>query len=75
MAMFADYVLNKETGRYEMQFVNQQYDLLMYIYFDEQTKTYKLNVSDEEADKISRSWWGRGFDLQYWLKEGEHRLR
>jgi len=75
MAMFTDIQFDKASNRHELHFVNQQYDLLMCIFYDEQTKTYKLNVTDEEARQTSQYWWGHDFEVAYWIKEAEKRLK
>jgi hypothetical protein len=69
MAFFSDIVFNPKTGRHELDFVNQQYDYLMGIIYDESTELYKLNTSEEEAQRIAKLWWGRDFDTAFWLKE------
>lgn len=74
MAFFYNIVYNAETKRHDLEFVNQQYDFLMYIYYNEETRSYQLNVPLEEAQKISQYWGGRDFDLEYWLKLAEEKL-
>jgi hypothetical protein len=75
MAMMTDLVRNPATGRHELHFVNQQYDLLMYIKLDEATGKYVLSCSPEEAMEISKSWTQREFDLGYYMKETEQRCK
>jgi hypothetical protein len=67
MAFFSDIVFDKDTRRHRLEFVNQQFDYLMGIEFDDVLGQYKLTVPLEEARKISKSWAGRDFDLAYWL--------
>jgi hypothetical protein len=74
MAFFYDIVLNKETNRHEMDFVNQQHDYLMGIRFVEATNQYELNVSLATANKISQSCAGRDFDLEEWIKLAKKEL-
>ena len=69
VAFFSDIVFYPKTGRHELHFVNQQYDYLMGIEYDEDTGQYKLNVSEEEAQRIAKEWWGREFDTAFWLNE------
>lgn len=67
MAFFSDIVFNKETGRHEMDFVNQQHDYLMSIRYVEASGTYQLNVNAAKANEISQYWGGSDFDMEYWL--------
>lgn len=74
MPMFTDTVLNSKTGRHELHFVNQQYDLLMLIYFDEKEKAYKWSCSEEEAQQNVKSL-GKELDCEQVLKEAEQDLK
>jgi hypothetical protein len=67
MAFFYDIVFNKQTGRHELEFVNQQFDYLMGIRFYDETGEYRLSVSEEEANRISLFWGKRKFDTDYWI--------
>jgi hypothetical protein len=67
MAFFCDTVYNKATKRHQLEFVNQQYDCLMSIQYDEETASYKLDVEESEAQRISQYWGGRDFGLTHWL--------
>jgi hypothetical protein len=74
MAMFTDIQFDKATGRHEMHFVNQQYDFLMCICWDEAKKGYAFNVSDEEALKIAGSSWGGKFSVSEQLEKARKEL-
>lgn len=74
MAFFYDIVYDKHTRRHRLEFVNQQFDYLMGITFDETTASYKLSVSLEEAKQISKFWGNRDFDLDYWLDVAQREL-
>lgn len=74
MALFYDIVYDKETRRHRLEFVNQQFDYLMGISYNEATGSYKLDVSLEEAKRISKSWGNRDFDLDYWLDVAQREL-
>ncbi|MBN8576268.1 MAG: hypothetical protein KF775_05770 [Cyclobacteriaceae bacterium] len=74
MALFYDIVFNKDSRRHEIEFVNQQFDYLMGIYYDVAAGTYRLSLPLEEARAISKSWGGRDFDLDYWLKLAQQEL-
>jgi hypothetical protein len=67
MAFFYNIVYDKATERHKLEFVNQQYDYLMSIHFDEATGSYKWDVSEEEAQRICKYWAGYDFDLAHWL--------
>lgn len=73
MPMFTDIVLNEKTGRHELHYVNQQYDFLMAIYYDEVAKVYTFTHSKEEANRIANQW-TNDFNYDYWLTEAEQRL-
>ena len=75
MPMFTNIEPDKEGKRHIFWFVNQQYDYLMCIYYDQVTQTYRLNCSDEEAMRIGKQTSGHDFDVKYWLKEAEQALR
>ncbi len=62
MALFTDIILNKDTGRHELLFVNQQYDFLMWICYNEATQQYELGCPEAEAREIFKFWGGREFD-------------
>lgn len=68
MAFLYDVVYDKYTRRHRLEFINQQFDYLMSIEFDDESGNYKLSVDEAEADKISRLWAKRKFDMDYWLK-------
>lgn len=70
MPIFTDLVLNPQTGKYEFQYVNQQYDFLMCVSLNEKTGEYEFNCSEEEAKQIAASY-HREFDLKEWLQEGK----
>lgn len=74
MPMFTHVEWNAKSGRHEFHFVNQQFDLLMAIYYDKATKTYKLSTSEEEAQQIAKEW-GKDFDAKYWMAEAEQQLK
>jgi hypothetical protein len=67
MALMSDIVYNKETKRHELDFVNQQFDYLMSIKYDDQLGRYKFNCSEETVKRIGKDWGGREFDMEYWL--------
>lgn len=67
--MFNDY-----AGQYEFMFVNQQYDFLMYIYYDKESGAYRFNCTHEEARQIARGSGRDDFDPDYWLKEAAEEL-
>jgi hypothetical protein len=68
MALMSDIVYNRETKRHELDFVNQQFDYLMSIKYDDQLGGYKFNCSEETVKRIGKDWGGRDFDIEYWLK-------
>lgn len=74
MAFLYNIVYDRYTGRHCIEFVNQQFDYLMGIAFDDSAGDYTLNVSLEEAQKICREWGKRDFDLAYWLKIARQEL-
>jgi len=68
MAFLYDVIHDKYTRRHRLEFINQQFEYLMGIGFDDGLGRYKLSVDEAEADKISNVWAGRKFDKEYWLK-------
>jgi hypothetical protein len=68
MAFLYDVVYDKDTRRHRLEFINQQFDYLMGIEFDDELGRYKLSVDEAEADKISSLWAGRKFDTEYWMR-------
>jgi hypothetical protein len=56
LAFLYDIVFDKIAGRHRLEFVNQQYDYLMGIVYNETTGRYELGVSEYEARRISREW-------------------
>ncbi len=68
MALMSDIVYNKETKRHMLEFINQQFDYLMSIQYDNQMGCYKFDVDEAEAKRIGKNWGGREFDIEYWLK-------
>jgi len=56
MPLFTDILFNEASGRHELHFVNQQYDFLMCICWNEEAKDYAFNVSEEEALRIALDW-------------------
>jgi hypothetical protein len=74
MAFFHDIVVREGTQRHELIFVNQQYDYLMGIYFDEVAGKYVLSCSPEVAQNISKEWGGGDFDVDDWMKFAEEKL-
>ncbi|GAB4213385.1 MAG: hypothetical protein OHK0013_37200 [Sandaracinaceae bacterium] len=49
MAVFAHIVWNERTGRHELDVVNQQFDRLFGVRWDEGAGDYTLDVGEEEA--------------------------
>lgn len=74
MAFFHDILIREGTDRHELIFVNQQYDYLMGIYFDDALGNYVLSCSPQEAQKISKAWGGGDFNLDEWMKFAEEKL-
>ncbi len=68
MPMYTDKVFNKDKGKDEVHFVNQQYDFLMSVIYDEQIKGYRLNCTEAEAIQIGKDEMGGSFDLKKEIK-------
>jgi hypothetical protein len=67
--MYTDKVFNKDKGKDEVHFVNQQYDFLMSVVYDINIKGYRLNCSEAEANEIGKAEMGTNFDLKKEIKE------
>lgn len=74
MAFLYDIVYDKYTRRHRLEFINQQFDYLMGIEYDDELGCYKLSVDETEANKISNFWAKRKFDTEYWLKLAADKL-
>lgn len=74
MAFMYDIVFDQTTGRHRLEFINQQFDYLMGIVFNEATGCYELSVSEEEAKKISRQWGRSSFNVQEWIEYATREL-
>jgi hypothetical protein len=77
MAFMTDVVFDEKSGRHEMLFVNQQYDYLMYIAWDEERQDYLFNgghLSDAEAIDIARRSGRDNFDPAAALAEARVEL-
>lgn len=75
MALFTDTVFNERTQRHELHFVNQQYDMIMAIYFDEKTNKYIFSTDHSNAIAIVADSWNRKFDPEQYLREAEKELK
>lgn len=67
MPIFNDIKFDPESGRHEFYFVNQQYDYLMIIAYDDVQKIYRAHLPPGGTTRSL----GENFDLDYWLKEAE----
>lgn len=74
MAFMYDIVFDQTTGRHRLEFINQQFDYLMGIVFNEATGCYELSVSEEEAKRISRQWGRSSFDAREWIEHATQEL-
>ena len=74
MAFFYDIIYDTNTRRHKLEFVNQQYDGLMGIRFDDKTGTYQLDVPLEFAQKVCKESDGGVFDLNEWLTLAKEKL-
>jgi len=77
VAFMTDTVFDEKTARYELHFVNQQYDLLMYIAWNEARQEYLFNdgkLTDAEAIAIARAWGPDNFDPAAALAEAREKL-
>lgn len=66
--MYTDKVFNKDKGKDEVHFVNQQYDFLMSVIYDQSIKGYYLNCTEAEANEIGKAEMGESFDLKKEIK-------
>lgn len=66
--MYTDKVFNKDKGKDEVHFVNQQYDFLMSVVYDTNIKGYRLNCTEAEANEIGKAEMGGNFDLKKEIK-------
>jgi DUF1680 family protein len=72
MAFMTAVVFDEKTGRHELHFVNQQYDFLMYIAWDESKRDYALEdgrLTEAQASEIARGSGCDHFDLATFLTE------
>ena len=67
MAFLYDIVYDKYTKRHRLEFINQQFDYLMGIEYDDVLGCYKLSVDEAEANKICYLWTKSKFDTEYWM--------
>lgn len=77
MAFMTHIVFDEKTGRHELHFVNQQYDLLMYIAWSEERQDYVLDdgrTSEAEAIEIARGSGRDNFELSTYLAEARVEL-
>ena len=62
-------VFNKDVGKNEVHFVNQQYDFLMSVVYDTKINGYRLNCTEAEANEIGKAEMDGNFNLKESLKE------
>lgn len=77
MAFMTDIVFDEKTGRYELHFVNQQYDLLMYIAWSEERQDYVLDdgrTDEATAMQIAERSHSPPFSLSHFLDEARREL-
>lgn len=74
MAFFSDTPVNPNTGRHELHFVNQQYDYLFGIRWDEARQDYAADVGAAEARAIAGQWGDASFDLDEQLARARREL-
>jgi hypothetical protein len=74
MALFTDIQFDQASGRHELHYVNQQYDPLMCICWDESKKDYAFNVPDAVALEIAGSSWGGKFSVSEQLQRARKEL-
>jgi hypothetical protein len=67
MALMYDVVYDKNRKRHMLEFINQQFDFLMSIEYDDELGRYKFVIDEAEAKRIGKNWGGREFDIEYWL--------
>ncbi|MGE0790837.1 MAG: hypothetical protein AB7S26_34500 [Sandaracinaceae bacterium] len=72
--MFASPQWNDAVGRPEMQYKNQQDDLIMVIRWNPATKKYEFDVGLDEATRLGRQWGPESFDAAAELKRQRPRL-
>ncbi len=73
MALYTDPQWNQRTGRPEMHFVNQQYDLILRICWDEAERAFCYDQGIERA-QAEGQFWRPGFDAEQELKQARKRL-
>jgi hypothetical protein len=74
MAFFKDTVFDEQSGRHERLFVNQQYDWLFVISWNEASGDYALNITPEEALRIARGSGGNWFNVEEALADARKEL-
>ncbi len=67
-------VFNKDIGKDEVHFVNQQYDFLMSVRYDVGRKAYVLNATESEAIEIGKAEMNDNFKLKEWIKDATKML-
>jgi hypothetical protein len=66
---------DKHTRRHKLEFINQQFDCLMSISYDENTRSYKFDVDDADARLIYNTWTSAVFDKEHWLQVAAAKLQ
>jgi hypothetical protein len=67
MVIMPHVAYDKHTKRHILEFINQQFDCLMIIAYDEKSASYKFDVDDAEAKRIYDACSSVPFNKEHWL--------
>lgn len=74
MAMFTDPHFDQASSRHELHFVNQQFDFLMCICWNEAAQDYAFNVPEEDVLRIAKLWRDAPFNVKEYLDRARKEL-